>query len=159
AAAREPAAEPAFAQPTFGPEPPASPGAPAADGWVHLPAAEAARHPLYGVHGLLVVVAIFIAVGLFRALVELVDYWATTDHGGLAAWIMAVLRSVMALWAALLLGLLVGRSRAFPTNFVAYAMVDVIYLGLFGLAFALVTRDVVFAGVGAGIALNLFAIA
>jgi hypothetical protein len=133
--------------------------APDANGWVQLPLAEAARERLFGVHGFLVVLAIFVALGLFRALVELVDFWATTDHGGLSAWIMAVLRSVMALWAALILGLLLGRSRAFPTNFVAYGLIDSIYLVLFGLAFAHVTSNAVFAGVAVAIGLNLIAIA
>ena len=128
-------------------------------GWVSLSEAEAARHPLFGVQGWLIPVAILIGLGLFRALVELVDFWATTDHGGLAAWIMAILRSAMAIWAALILGLLLGRSRAFPTNFIAYGMVNVVYLALFGLAFAHVTHGAVFAGAGAGIAVNLLAIA
>jgi hypothetical protein len=72
---------------------------------------------------------------------------------------MAVLRSGMALWAALLFGLLIGRSRAFPTNFIAYGMVNVIYLALFGLAFAHVTHNRVFTGVAVGIAVTLLAIA
>jgi hypothetical protein len=133
--------------------------APDADGWVQLPLAEAARERLFGVHGFLILLAIFVALGLFRALVELVDFWATTDHGGLSAWIMAVLRSVMALWAALILGLLLGRSRAFPINVVAYGLIDSIYLVLFGLAFAHVTSNAVFTGVAVAIGLNLIAIA
>jgi len=72
---------------------------------------------------------------------------------------MAVLRSAMALWGALLLGTLIGHSRAFPTNFAAYAMMDNIYLVLFGLAFAHVTNNYVFYGVVAGIAVNLLAMA
>lgn len=131
----------------------------AAGGWVQLSLAEAARDRLFGVHGWLIAVAFFVALGLFRALVELVDFWATTDHGGLSAWIMAVLRSVMALWAALILGLLLGRSRAFPTNFVAYGLIDSIYLVLFGLAFAHVTSNAVFTGVAVAIGLNLIALA
>ncbi len=153
------AAEKPRPEPAPGRTPPEASPAPAARGWVGLSAAEAARHPLFGVHGWVVLVAVFVAVGLFRALVELVDFWATTDHGGLAAWIMAILRSVMALWAALILGLLMGRSRAFPTNFVAYGMVDTIYLVLFGLAFAHVTHGAVFIGVAVAIPLNLLAIA
>ena len=138
-----------------------APAAPSPDmrGWVQLAPAEAARERLFGVQGWLVVLAIFVALGLFRALVELVDFWATTDHGGLSAWIMAVLRSGMALWAALILGLLLGRSRAFPTNFVAYGLIDSIYLVLFGLAFAHVTHGAVFTGVAVAIGLNLVAVA
>lgn len=147
------------AAPSLGLAPPAPMAEPDADGWVKLSQAEAEKHRLFGVHGFLVVLAIFAALGLVRALIELVDFWATTDHGGLAAWIMAVLRSVMALWAALVLGLLIGHSRAFPTSFVAYAMVDVIYLALFGLAFAHVTQGVVFTGVAVAVALNFIAIA
>jgi hypothetical protein len=146
-------------EPSLGRAPPEPPAEPDAQGWIQLPLADAARHRLFGVKGWLVVLAVFVALGLLMGLVELVDFWATTDHGGLAAWIMAVLRSVMVLWVALVLGLLLGRSRAFPTNFVAYTMVNVIYLGLFGLAFAHVTHGAVFAGVAAAIALNLLAIA
>lgn len=130
-----------------------------AGGWVYLTDADAARHRLFGVGGWLVLIALLICVGLLRAMFELIDFWATTDHGGLAAWIMAVLRSGMALWAALILGLLIGRSGAFPSNFVAYSMVNVIYLGLFGLAFAHLTNNMVFAGVAAGVVVTLIAIA
>jgi hypothetical protein len=133
--------------------------APDAHGWMQLTAGAAARHRLYGVRGWLVLVAILIAFELFRALVELIDFWATTDHGGLAAWIMAVLRSVMALWAALILGLLLGCSRAFPINFTAYAMVNVLYVGLFALAFAHVTKGTVFLGMAGAMAMNLVGIA
>ena len=147
------------AAPSLGQVPPAPMAMPDAEGWVQLSRADAEKHRLFGVHGFLLVLAIFTALGLLRALVELIDFWATTDHGGLAAWIMAVLRSVMALCAALILGLLIGHSRAFPTSFVAYAMVDVIYLVLFGLAFAHVTQGVVFTGVAVAVALNLIAIA
>jgi hypothetical protein len=132
---------------------------PGPDGWLQLSPVEAARHRLYGVRGFLILIGILIMVGLLRALIELIDFWATTDHGGLAAWIMAVLRSGMALWGALLLGLLLGCNRTFPTNFIAYAMVDVIYLTLFGLAFAHVTHNRVFIGVAAAIVVNLLAIA
>jgi hypothetical protein len=131
---------------------------PDAHGWMQLTASAAARHPLYGLRGWLVLVAILSALELFRALVELFDFWATTDHGGLAAWIMAVLRTVMALWAALILGLLLGHSRAFPVNFVAYAMVNVLYLGLFALAFAHVTNGTVFVGTAAAMAMNIIGI-
>ncbi len=141
------------------PTPAEPPPVPSHGGWIELSSEEAVRHPLFGVHGWLVAIAIFVALGLARALVELIDFWETTDHGGLAAWIMAILRSVMALWAALVLGLLLGRSRAFPTNFAAYSMVNVIYLVLFGLAFAHVTHGRVFAGVAVAIVLNLVAIA
>jgi hypothetical protein len=72
---------------------------------------------------------------------------------------MAILRSGMAVWAALILGLLLGRSRAFPANFAAYGMLNVVYLVLFGLAFAHVTHGTVFAGVGAAIAVTLIAVA
>jgi hypothetical protein len=150
--------EPSFAA-TAGDAPAGPPPASDMRGWVQLSPAEAARERLFGVQGWLVVLAIFVALGLFRALVELVDFWATTDHGGLSAWIMAVLRSVMALWAALILGLMLGRSRAFPTNFVAYGVIDSIYLVLFGLAFAHVTHGAVFTGVAVAIGLNLIAIA
>jgi len=132
---------------------------PDAGGWVYLSDADAARHRLFGVGGWLVPIAILLCVGLFRAVFELIDFWATTDHGGLAAWIMAVLRSAMALWTALILGLLIGRSGAFPSNFVAYGMVNVIYLGLFGLAFAHLTNNMVFAGVAAGVFVTLVAMA
>jgi hypothetical protein len=154
AAADEPRSEP-----SLGRAPPEAPPPPDAHGWIRLSPVEAARHPLYGVRGWLVLIAILIALGLARALVELLDFWATIDHGGLAAWIMAVLRSAMALWAALLFGLLLSHSRAFPTGFAAYGMVNVIYLTLFGLAFAHVTHNRVFAGVAVGIAVNLLAIA
>jgi hypothetical protein len=152
--AREPRAEPSLGRAPAEPAPEPGP-----DGWVQLSAAEAGRHPLFGVGGWLVAIGILIAVGLLRALIELIDFWATTDHGGLAAWIMAVLRSAMALWAALLFGLLIGRSRAFPTGFIAYGMVNIIYLTLFGLAFAHVTQNRVFTGVAVGIAVTLLAIA
>ncbi|MGH7006689.1 MAG: hypothetical protein ACREIP_22305, partial [Alphaproteobacteria bacterium] len=66
-----------------------------------------------------------------------------------------VLRAGMALWAALILGLLLGRSRAFPANFAAYSVLNVIYLTLFGLAFAHVTNNVVFIGVAAATAVTL----
>lgn len=132
---------------------------PEVGGWVYLSDADAARHRLFGVGGWLVLIAILMCVGLFRAVFEVIDFWATTDHGGLAAWIMAVLRSGMALWAALILGLLIGRARSFPSNFVAYSMVNVIYLGLFGLAFAHLTNNMVFAGVAAGVVVTLIAIA
>jgi len=132
---------------------------PEVGGWVYLSDADAARHRLFGVGGWLVLIGILICIGLFRAVFELIDFWATTDHGGLAAWIMAVLRSAMALWGALILGLLIGRSGAFPSNFVAYSMVNVIYLGLFGLAFAHVTNNRVFVGVGAGVLVTLVAMA
>jgi hypothetical protein len=145
--------------PSLGPAAAQPAPTPDADGWVQISLAEAARERLFGVHGWLVLIAMFVALGLFRALVELVDFWATTDHGGLSAWIMAVLRSVMVLWAALILGLLIGRSRAFPTNFVAYGLVDSIYLVLFGLAFAHVTSNAVFIGAAVAIGLNLIAIA
>ena len=146
-------------EPSLGRAPPEPPGEPDAQGWIQLTLVQAAHHRLFGVKGWLVVLAVFVALGLFMGLVELIDFWATTDHGGLAAWIMAVLRSVMVLWVALVLGLLIGRSRAFPTNFVAYTMVNVIYLGLFGLAFAHVTHGAVFTGVAAAIPLNLLAMA
>jgi hypothetical protein len=150
--------EPERAPPRFEPE--AEPAAPAvAGGWVCVSDADAARHRLFGVHGWLVFVALLICVGLFRAILELIDFWATTDHGGLAAWIMAVLRSGMALWAALILGQLIGRSPAFPANFVAYGMLNIIYLGLFGLAFAHLTNNMVFAGVAGGVAATLLAMA
>ena len=148
----EPRRAPSFAETS-------APAAPDAHGWVRLSAGEAARHPLYGVNGWLVLVAILIAFELFRALVEILDFWATTDHGGLAAWIMAVLRSFMALWAALILGLLIGCSRVFPVNVVAYAMVNVLYVGLFALAFAHVTKGTVFIGMAVAMALNLIGIA
>lgn len=146
-------------EPSLGRAPPEPPGEPDAQGWIQLTLVQAAQHRYFGVKGWLVVLAVFVALGLFMGLVELVDFWATTDHGGLAAWIMAVLRSVMVLWVALVLGLLIGRSRAFPTNFVAYSMVNVIYLGLFGLAFAHVTHGAIFTSVAAAIALNIIAIA
>jgi len=146
---------PAFAE---GPAAEAPPP-PAKGRWVQLSEAEANRHPLFGLGIWLVGVALLIVVGIARASIEIIDFWATTDHGGLAAWIMAVLRSGMALWAALILGLLLGRSRAFPANFAAYAMVNVIYLVLFGLAFAHVTNNYVFYGVGGAIAVNLLALA
>ena len=146
-------------EPSLGRAPPEETAAPDAHGWVQLSRAQAAQHRLFGVQGWLVVLALFVALGLAMGVVELIDFWATTDHGGLSAWIMAVLRSAMALWAALIIGLLLGGSRAFPTNFVAYTMLNIVYLGLFGLAFAHVTHGAVFAGVGAAIALNLLAIA
>ncbi len=146
------------------PEPSAAkapaPGAAAGTGrWVQLSEAQAVRHPLFGMGVWLVAIALLMVAGIARALIEIVDFWATTDHGGLAAWIMAVLRSGMALWAALILGMLMGRSRAFPANFAAYSMVNVIYLVLFGLAFAHVTNNYVFYGVGGAIAVNLLALA
>jgi hypothetical protein len=144
------------AGPAFAPEAQPSP-APAAGGWIRLSEAEAAEHPLSGVGGWLVALAILLALGLLRALFEIIDFWATTDHGGLSAWIMAILRSGMALWAALVLGLLLGRSRAFPINFIAYGMVNIIYLGLFGLAFAHLTNNRVFVGVAAAIVVTLIA--
>ena len=146
-------------EPSLGRAPAEEIAAPDAHGWVQLSRAQAERHRLFGARGWLVAVAAFVAVGLAMAVVELVDFWATTDHGGLSAWIMAVLRSGMALWAALILGLLLGGSRAFPANFVAYSMLNIIYLGLFGLAFAHVTHGAVFAGVAAAVPLNLLAIA
>jgi hypothetical protein len=149
--------------PQRAPEPPPEAGAPSVRpgtrGWVQLSAAEAARHPLYGVGGWLNTVALLVALGLIRALIELSDFWATTDHGGLAAWIMAVLRSAMAAWAALILVLLFARSRAFPVNFTAYSVLNVIYLALFGLAFAHVTQGTVFAGVAVGVVVTLVAAA
>jgi hypothetical protein len=150
--------EPARAPPSFAPEPAPAPPA-AVGGWVYVSDADAARHRLFGVHGWLVLLALLICVTLFRAILEMIDFWATTDHGGLAAWIMAVLRSGMALWAALILGQLIGRSRAFPANFVAYGALNIIYLGLFGLAFAHLTNNMVFAGVAGGVAATLLAIA
>lgn len=134
------------------------PAPPEAGRWNQLSDAQAARHPLFGIGGWLVAIALLIAAGIARALIEMIDFWATTDHGGTAAWIMAVLRSGMALWAALILGMLLGRSRAFPANFAAYSMVNVIYLALFGLAFAHVTNNAVFIGVAAAIGVTLIAL-
>ncbi len=145
--------------PSLGPSRPEPAAAPDAHGWIRLSRAQAERHRFYGVRGWLVLLAVFVAVGLAMAVVELTDFWGTTDHGGISAWIMAVLRSVMALWAALTLGMLIGGSRAFPPSFVAYSMFNIIYLGLFGLAFAHVTHNAVFAGVAVAIPLNLIAIA
>lgn len=132
---------------------------PDAHGWIKLSRAQARQHPLYGIGGWLVALAIFVAIGLAMGIVELFDFWATTDHGGLSAWIMAGLRSLMAVWASLIFILLLARSRAFPVAFVAYAMFYIIYLGLFGLAFAYVTHGAVFAGVAAAVPLHLLAIA
>ena len=146
-------------EPSLGRAPPAALPAPDAHGWIKLTRAQAAQHRLYGVGGWLVVLAIFVAVGFAMGLVELVDFWATTDHGGLSAWIMAGLRSLMALWAALIFILLLAASRAFPAAFIAYSMFYIIYLGLFGLAFAHVTRGAVFTGVAAAVPLHLLAIA
>jgi hypothetical protein len=154
------AAEPvARHEPDLGGAPPEEMAAPDAQGWIGLTRAQAAQHPLYGVRGWLVVLAIFVAVGLAMGAVELVDFWATTDHGGLSAWIMAGLRSVMALWAALIFVLLLARSRAFPVAFVAYSVFYIIYLGLFGMAFAHVTHGAVFCGVAAAVPMHLLAIA
>lgn len=160
-----PVAEPPLAEPderqapSLGRAPPAALPAPDAHGWIKLTRAQAAQHRLYGIGGWLVVLAIFVAIGFAMGIVELVDFWATTDHGGLSAWIMAGLRSLMALWAALIFVLLLARSRAFPVAFVAYTMFYIIYLGLFGLAFAHVTHGAVFAGVAAAVPLHLLAIA
>lgn len=156
----QPAEEPDERQePSLGRAPPPALPAPDAHGWIKLTRAQAAQHRLYGVGGWLVVLAIFVAVGFAMGLVELVDFWATTDHGGLSAWIMAGLRSLMALWAALIFILLLAGSRAFPAAFIAYSMFYIIYLGLFGLAFAHVTRGAVFTGVAAAVPLHLLAIA
>lgn len=146
-------------EPSLGRAPPEEIAAPDAHGWVQLSRAQAEQHKLFGVRGWLVVVAVFVAIGLAMGVVELIDFWATTDHGGLSAWIMAVLRSVMMVWAAAVLALLLARRRAFPAAFAAYTMVNVIYLGLFGLAFAHVTHGAVFIGVAAAIPLHLLAIA
>jgi hypothetical protein len=146
-------------EPSLGPAPPEAAAAPDAQGWISLTRAQAAQHPLYGVGGWLVVLALFLALGLAMGVVEVFDFWATTDHGGLSAWIMAGLRSLMTLWAALIFILLLTASRAFPTAFVAYTIFYIIYLGLFGLAFAHVTHGAVFIGVAAAIPLHLFAIA
>jgi hypothetical protein len=143
---------------TIAPVPPPT-VTPPPGGWVQLSDAQAMRHPLHGLGFWLAAIALLIAIGIARALIEILDFWATTDHGGLAAWIMAVLRSAMALWGTLLLGTLIGHSRAFPTNFAAYAMMDNIYLVLFGLAFAHVTNNYVFYGVAVGVGLNLLALA
>ncbi len=145
--------------PSLGRAPPAEQAAPDAHGWIKLSRAQARQHPLYGIGGWLVLLAIFVSIGLAMGFVELLDFWATTDHGGLSAWIMAGLRSLMALWAALILILMLARSRAFPTAFVAYSMFYIIYLGLFGLAFAYVTHGAVFRGVAAAVPLHLLAIA
>ena len=159
-AAAPPVGEPDVRQaPSLGAAPPEEIAAPDAHGWISLSRAQAARHPLYGVDGWLVALAVFLALGLAMGLVELFDFWATTDHGGLSAWIMAGLRSVMALWATVIFVLLVARSRAFPTAFVAYTLFYIIYLGLFGLAFAHVTNGAVFTGVAAAVPLHLIAIA
>lgn len=153
------AAEPEERQePSLGAAPPPE-AVPDAHGWIKLSRAQARQHPLYGVGGWLVLIAIFVAIGLAMGIVELLDFWATTDHGGLSAWIMAGLRSLMALWAALIFILLLARSRAFPITFVAYAMFYIIYLALFGLAFAYVTHGAVFAGVAVAVPLHLLAIA
>jgi hypothetical protein len=147
-------------EPSLGPAPPEERReASDADGWVPLTRAQAAQHPLYGVGGWLVVLAFFVALGFAMGIVEVLDFWETTDHGGLSAWIMAGLRSFMALWALLIFILLLTASRAFPTAFVAYTMFYIIYLGLFGLAFAHVTHGAVFRGVAAAIPLHLLAIA
>lgn len=138
--------------------PPVAAHAPGTDRWIQLSDAQAMRHPLHGLGFWLSAIALLIALGIARALIEIIDFWATTDHGGLAAWIMAVLRSTMALWGALLLGSLLGHSRTFPTNFAAYTMMDNIYLALFGLAFAHLTNNYVFYGVAGGIAVNLLAL-
>jgi hypothetical protein len=139
---------------------PAAPSAATTAGrWVYLSDAQAHRHPLFGIGGWLIAIAFLIVAGIARAAIEMADFWATTDHGGLAAWIMAVLRSGMALWSALIFGLLIGRSRAFPANFAAYSMLNIIYLVLFGLAFAHVTNNQVFIGVGAAAAVTSIALA
>jgi hypothetical protein len=155
-AATEPGAR---QEPSLGPAPTEETEAPDAQGWIALTRAQAAQHPLYGVGGWLVVLAFFVALGLAMGIVEVFDFWATTDHGGLSAWIMAGLRSFMVLWAALIFVLLLTASRAFPTAFVAYTIFYIIYLGLFGLAFAYVTHGAVFRGVAAAIPLHLLAIA
>ena len=145
--------------PSLGPAPLEDVAAPDAHGWISLSREQAARHPLYGVGGWLVALAIFVGIGLAMGIVELFDFWATTDHGGLSAWIMAGLRSVMALWATAIFALLLAGSRAFPTAFVAYSLFNIIYLGLFGLAFAHVTHGQVFVGVAGAVPLHLLAIA
>ncbi len=146
-------------EPSLGAPPPEAAPEPDAQGWIRLSRAEAAQHRFYGTGGWLVLIELFVVLGLAMGVVEFIDYWATTDHGGLSAWIMTVLRALMLAWGVVVLVLLLAGSRAFPTAFVAYAMFNIIYLGLFGLAFAHVTHGKVFIGVAVAIPLNLLAMA
>ena len=125
--------------------------------WVYLSKEEATRHRLWGVHGWLTLVAVFLVLGILRGTLELVEFWSTVDHGGQAAWVMAAARSVTAFWAVLILALLFARSRAFPANFAAFTVVNIVYQVLFGLAYAHLTQGSVLEFVAADIALNLIA--
>ncbi|MCW5773865.1 MAG: hypothetical protein KIT16_19645 [Rhodospirillaceae bacterium] len=148
----------AAAQGVAAPQPsPAAKPAPRHGHWLLLSDEAAAQDRAYGLGGGMILIAIMIVLGIGRSAVELVDFWDTVDRGGLSAWIMAVFRSVMALWSVLLLILMLARSRAFPANFAAFTGVNLVYLALFGLAFAHLTRGEVFKFVAGMIVLNLAA--
>ena len=121
-------------------------------------AAKNAHSSLLERGGGLLAIGLFLVAEIARACVEAYDFWSTTDHGGLSAWIMAGLRGTMAFWALLVLGLMAVRSSAFPANFAAYGLLNVIYLALFGLAFAHLTNNVVFVGVAAWTGVTLLAL-
>jgi hypothetical protein len=106
------------------------------DGWVALPLDIAKQHPLYGVGGWLILVAIGTVVTPIRIAIGLVPLYTTIDyatlHPNLFAFILAeiALNAVFILWSLTNLLLLLSKHRWFPRSFAAAIAFSVIFITL-----------------------------
>jgi hypothetical protein len=109
------------------------------DGWVVLPLDIAKQHPLYGVGGWLILVAIGTVVTPIRTILSLAPIYTaidfTTLHPSLLAFIVAeiAVNALGILWSLATLLLLLSKHPLFPRSFV----------GLIGFSAVVVTLDAV----------------